>query len=462
VKTHDLIIIGAGPAGLSAAAQADAMGITPMVIDEGHSIGGRIYAQSGLMQDDSSLESSRKIKQLNKTIRPSKNIIPQTQVIGIFPDNILLITGKSGTVKIRYRSLIIAVGARELSIPFPGWTLPGVMTSGCAQALIKTQGIFPEQAVLAGTGPLQLVLAAQILKRGGKVPALVETGSLKAWLIASKALLGHWRPAMEMTSCLFTLAKHRVPIYFNSLISAAKGNNFLQKIDISSINGKFKKTIKTDTLCMGYGFVPSHELSSAAGAKQEFRHGRWVPVRGPDMQTTVKGVFAVGDGAQINGAAMAIYEGALAAIGAAKYLGRILGRKAEKRQQDFYKKIRKEETLRKQFNQIIKLPDKVFNLACDDTIICRCEDISLKKLKKAVKNAGPDINEVKRLSRAGMGLCQGRTCCTSVMAIVSKSTGENPEKLGFLTPRPPFKPVTLGQLANNNLDQEKRNENIKT
>ncbi len=368
--------------------------------------------------------------------------------------NAAKITNIANTTKLRYKSLIVACGASEPAIPFPGWTLSGVMTSGCAQTLLKTQGLFPKKVVLAGTGPLQLVLADQILKRGGRVLALVETGSLQAWLRGGTALFGHWNLAGEMLSCLLTLTKHRVPIYFNSLVSSARGEDCLQEIAIFSIKGRLKKIIKTDTLCVGYGFIPSYGLSCAAGAKQEFKNGKWVSIRGKEMQTTVEGLFAVGDGAGINGAVMAEYEGAVAAIGAAKYLCRISGQEADKRRAVFYKKIKKETRLRKQFNRIMKLPDKVFELACDDTVICRCEDITLKELKEAAKSAGPNINELKRLSRAGMGLCQGRICCTAVAEILAKLTGTTPEKLGFLTPRPPLRPVTFGQLANNNFKTE--------
>ena len=447
MKTHDLIIIGAGPAGLSAAAQALDLGITPMVIDENADVGGRIYAQSSLMQNRFNFKTRRKIRQLFSADASCEIVRKKKQVIGIFPDNILLTTEKDGTARVKYKSLIIATGARELNIPFPGWTLPGVMTSGCAQTMIKSQAIFPEQAVVAGTGPLQLVLADQILKTGGKVLALVETGSMKSWLKASSSLFGHWGLAGQLTGCLINLAMNRVPIYFDSLVSAAKGENALREIEISSLDGKMKRVMNTDTLCIGYGFVPSHELSLAAGAHQAFKNGQWVPVRNDVMQTSVQGVFVAGDSAGINGAIMAEYEGGLSAIGAAKYLGVISDHEAEKRQRPLYEKIRKEKKLREVFDRIMKLPDRVYELADDDTIICRCEDLSLGELRGVVKRSGPDINEFKRLTRAGMGLCQGRTCSTSLRHILAKSTGTAPDKIGVLTPRPPFKPITLGQLS---------------
>ena len=453
MKTHDLIIIGAGPAGLSAAAQALDLGIIPLVIDENADVGGRIYAQSGLMKNKFNSKTRRKIQQLFGVNAPSEIVRKKKQVIGIFPDNILLVTEKDGTARIKYKSLIIATGARELSIPFPGWTLPGVMTSGCAQTTIKTQAIFPEQAVVAGTGPLQLVLADQILKMGGKVLAVVETGSMKSWLKASTSLFGHWGVAGQLTACLINLAVNRVPIHFDSVVSAARGEDALREIEISSMDGKRKRTMVTDALCIGYGFVSSHELSLAAGARQVFKNGQWVPVRDEVMQTSVPGVFAAGDSAGINGAVMAEYEGALSAVGAAKYLNVISDQAAEKRQRPLYDRIRKEKKLREQFDRIMKLPDRVYELADDDTIICRCEDLSLGELKRVVKRSGPDINEFKRLTRAGMGLCQGRTCSASLRHILSRSTGTAPDKIGMLTPRPPFKPITLGQLSKDFTDQ---------
>ncbi len=452
MKTHDLIIIGAGPAGLSAAAHAMHLGITPMVIDENADVGGRIYAQTGLMQDSFNVKTRQKILQLFNGDGLCEIFHKKSQVIGIFSDNTLLITEKDGTAKIKYKSLIIAAGANEKTIPFPGWTLPGVMTSGCVQTMIKTQGISPEKAVLAGTGPLQLILADQILKTGGKVLALVETGSLKSWLKASRALFGHWRLAGQLTTCLINLARHKVPIYFNSLVSAAKGKDSVEEIEVSSIQGKCRRSIKTDILCIGYGFVPANELSLAAGARHEFKNGHWVPVRDDLMQTSVEGIFVAGDSARINGAIMAEYEGALSAVGAANYLGEISDHKAERQLQSLNKKLKKEKKLRVQFDRIMMLPDQVFELADNDTIICRCEDLSLRELKGIVIKSGPDINEFKRLSRAGMGLCQGRTCSTSLRQILSRSTEISPDKIGVLNPRPPFKPVSLGQLSKDYTD----------
>jgi len=449
MKTYDLIIIGDGPAGLSAADQAAAMGITFLIIDENPLPGGRIFTQSGLKQSDNIFNTAQKKRLFKKFSSFTRSLKSQTSVIGVFPDNILLLTSGEGTTKVRYKSLIVACGASETGIPFPGWTLPGVMTSGCTQTLLKTQGIFPKKAVLAGTGPLQLILADQLIKRGGKVLALVETGSLPTWLKASTALLGQWKLLKEMGACSLTLARHRVPVYFNSLVSSAHGEKSLQEIKISSLKGSLKKTIKTDSLCIGYGFVPSYEITCSAGAKQTLINDKWGPVRGQDMQTSVEGLFAVGDGAEINGAVMAEYEGAVAAIGTTRFLGKICESEAKKRLSLLYQKIKKEEKLRKQFNQLMKLPGKVFELASDDTVICRCEDITLRDLKTAAKDANSDINELKRLSRVGMGLCRGRTCGTAVGEILSKLTGSPLEKIGFFTPRPPFRPVTIGQLAKN-------------
>jgi len=146
----------------------------------------------------------------------------------------------------------------------------------------------------------------------------------------------------------------------------------------------------------------------------------------------------VGDGARINGAAVAGYEGSVASISASLYLKKVSVSKADKKRNLLFRKIKNEERLREQFTRIMEFPDGLYDLACDDTTICRCEEINLKQLKKAVKKSGPDINEIKRLSRIGMGICQGRTCCSSAIKIASKLTGISPEKLGTLSPRPPF------------------------
>ena len=209
------------------------------------------------------------------------------------------------------------------------------------------------------------------------------------------------------------------------------------------------RTLKVDTLCVGYGFVPSVELTRLAECEHRYDPllGGWIPVRNDCMETTVPDVYAVGDCTGIAGSLVAIEEGRIAGLAAARRLGYLTPTEARKRMAPSRKRLAGLKRLRQVLDRISVPRAGLYELAKDDTIVCRCEEITLGEVKAALAEGATDMKEVKRMTRTGMGNCQGRMCGPAMQEIIAREIGVSPDRIGYLNPRPPVRPIPLGVLA---------------
>jgi bacterioferritin-associated ferredoxin len=314
------------------------------------------------------------------------------------------------------------------------------------------QQVLPgKRFLLAGTGPLQLVLANQIINAGGKVVAILEAGSIGNLTKAIRGVWGNWSLLADGWRYWRGIKKAKVPLLCNTIPIKACGNGQIEKAVICKCDKdwrpiiSFSHTIEVDTISLGYGFIPSVELTRLAECKHIYdsRLGGWVPVRGENMETSVSFVYAVGDCSGVAGSLVASLEGRVAGIAAAHALGYISSKEAKKRQKPFFQKIRKLNRFRRYMDDISTPRPGIYELGNNETIVCRCEEVTLGDIKKAILEGITNINELKRLTRAGMGLCQGRMCGNVIQEIQAAMLGLKPHEIGFLTPRPPIKPVSL-------------------
>jgi NADPH-dependent 2,4-dienoyl-CoA reductase/sulfur reductase-like enzyme len=200
---------------------------------------------------------------------------------------------------------------------------------------------------------------------------------------------------------------------------------------------------------MGYGLVPSVELARLVGCQHRYEPdlGGWIPVRNGNMETSVPGVFSVGDGAGVAGSAVAMLEGRIAGISAAESLGRISAEKALKRKKPYLNDLGKMVRLRDALDRISSPRPGLFQLANDDTVICRCEELTLGDIKSAIGKGITEMNELKRMTRMGMGRCQGRMCAPVVQEIIARQTQTPASEIRYLNQRPPTKLVPIDVLA---------------
>jgi NADPH-dependent 2,4-dienoyl-CoA reductase/sulfur reductase-like enzyme len=464
LEESEFVVVGGGPGGVVAAMEAAKVGVRVTLLDENERLGGQIYRQleKGFKVTDSEalgrdyekgLQLLRQFDSLGDRIQYRNN----TQVWGIFKDHTLALARSGTSRSLGFKKLLLATGAYDRPIPFPGWTLPGVFTAGGAQKLVKTERVLPgERILLAGTGPLQLVLSQQILKAGGKIEAILEAGDVtKEWLQGLKGIWGNWDYLKEGWGYLRQIRKAGVPLLRNHMILEARGHGRVQEAVIAAVDRNWRprpgteRTFKADAVCLGYGLVPSAELTLLAGCehKYDLGLGGYVPVRKGDMETSVQGIYAVGDGAGVAGAKLALYEGRIAGLSIARSLEYISDSDVEKRIKPFQKGLSRYKRLRKVLDEISMPRAGLYELANHDTVICRCEEVTLGEIQEALARDTTQVKDLKRMTRAGMGSCQGRMCGPALMEIMRHQPNATPEGVGSLLPRPPIKPTGLRVLA---------------
>lgn len=463
--SRPLVVVGAGPAGLGAAIETARAGLPCTVLDEATHLGGQIYRpppNEFRVRDPRALgrdfERGERLRREFGEIADKVEVFSGASVVGIWNAGRELVwtwAGSSGTL--RAERLILATGACERPVPFPGWTLPGVMTAGGAQTLVKTMRVRPgRRALVAGTGPLLLVVANQLHKIGVEVVAVLEAGKPSWSPLQLPRIWGEWGLLRDAWDYWRGLRRARIPLLFNHTIFEAHGHMEVAAASYGPLDPRDWRPLKdratrveVDLVVVGFGFVPSTELTESAGCRQEYVHevGGWIPIRNEFMQTTIPGVFAVGDGAGVAGAAVALEQGRIAGITAAEQAGALEASEADRRRAGPLQRLRSLARVRKVLDEISRIRPGLNDLAAPDTLVCRCEEVSLAEVRVAFEQGARDLQAVKLLTRLGMGQCQGRNCAPSAAMLMCGVPGCSPATVGRISPRPPVTPVTLGALA---------------
>jgi len=452
MRKIEIVVVGAGPAGLSAAIAGAEAGAQVLVVDEYPQPGGQIYRQVPETYRIDSMEVSQDQIEGNRLLERSRSLplefMLNTVVWGIFDGRHLsLITGSKGT-EIWAETLILAPGAFERPVPFPGWTLPGVMATGGVQNMIKYQKVLPgNRFLITGTGPLQLLVANQLLQSGAEVVGVADAASWRGVWRHILKLRHDWRLALKGLGYLWEIRKRRVPFLRSHAIIRAEGDNQVVRAVTADVDENWHPISGTeriwdvDTVCAGYGFISSVELAVLAGCKIRYepKWGSWVPEHDQDMKTSVPGVYVAGDGAGLGGAIVASYEGRIAGLNAAVELGYVANSKVYP-VRSTHQKLNRLRKFRTAMDAMWPFRDGLYDVIQDDTLICRCEEIPYSEIKAAIAAGAGHVNEIKAWTRAGMGMCQGRFCEMTIAHLLNAETGNPVEKY---TVRPPVKPIPI-------------------
>ncbi len=457
MSESQILIVGGGPAGMNAALAAAEHGIASTIIDEGFDVGGQIYRRS--LRTDGVPAPHPVGDHLRRRIASFPRLISArigAVAWGMFDGLRVAVTQDGRTELLAPKAVVLAPGAHELVPPFPGWTLPGVMTPGAGQILAKTMGIAPgERVVVAGTGPFLLAVASQLVQSGTRVVAVLEATPRSPWLAVP---LHGWRtPAILRDGFRYwtTLARAGVPVRYGRVVISAEGEGRLASIAHAPVDGAWRpdrtrvEHEAADALLVGYGFVPRVQLAQMAGCRLEHRPniGGWVPMRDADLQTTVPGIFAAGDGAGVAGAVVAAAEGRLAGLAALARLGVLDAAAFARARVPIDRELRRMAPLRDALDRICAARDGLTSLVTDDTVVCRCEEVPWREVRDAVRAGCTTYRSLKVATRVGMGACQGCFCWTSAARLVANESGRTVEEIGPANARPPVRPVTLGELA---------------
>lgn len=442
---------------MSAAIAAAEHGVPSTVVDEGADLGGQIYRRpcgaAGAPPPHPRGEALRaRVAALGERIEVRRSEVAW----GIFPGPTVAVTGEGRTDLLEPRALVLAPGAHEFVPPFPGWTLPGVMTPGAAQILVKTAGVAPgERVLVAGTGPFLLAVACQVLEAGARVVAVLEASRRFPWWTLP---LHGWRtPRLlaEGLGYLRTLSRARAPVRYGRIVVAAEGDDRVRTVAHAPVDGEWRpdrnrlEREEADALLVGFGFVPRSQLAQMAGCRLAHRPsaGGWVPERDREMASSVPGVFAAGDGAGVAGALVAAAEGRIAGLAAAARLGALDAAALDREARPSREEIRRIAPMRRALDRISALRPGLEALADGDTLVCRCEEVTGGELRAAIRAGCTGYRSAKVATRVGMGACQGRLCWPSAARLVAAATGRTLEEIGPASARPPERPVTLGDLA---------------
>ncbi|MCL4488277.1 MAG: NAD(P)/FAD-dependent oxidoreductase [Chloroflexi bacterium] len=451
-----IVVVGAGPGGLNAALAAAQAGAQVTLVDSNVQPGGQYFRQPASELHHAPTAHQRQGQALwEKVLRAGVQFLSETVVWGAFEGNLLKLHGPRAPASLRAQVIILSTGAYERVAAFPGWTLPGVMTAGAAQTLLKTQRILPgKRILLAGTGPLQFVLAAELSRAGADVAMVLEGNRIVRRGLGQIGLFWRqWARLREGLESGLVLAQHRVPYRIGWGIIAAEGDARVEQATVARLDEDWRPIAGTelklacDTICLGYGFIPFNTLSSLLGAEQEWRPelGGQVPLRDATMQTSVHGVYAVGDGAGVGGAPLAMLEGEIAGLAAAAQVGasRASAEQAERR---LAPRLERERRFQRAYAALFSPGAGLYELGRDDTVVCRCEEITQGQVRRALELGADSATEVKSVTRVGMGNCQGRMCHPILANLMARETGLPVAEVGAFRPRPPVFPVPIGSL----------------
>jgi len=463
MREVELAIIGGGPAGICAAIEAVKCNAQVTLIEENSRLGGQFYrrlAEGFAIVNQRQLDKYyiqgakliAEIEQYGKKVE----LIEDALVWGIFPDKEITLLRDGKTEILKAQRLILAEGAYDRPVPFPGWTLPGVLTAGAALRMVKTEKVLPgERILLAGTGPLQLLLAAHLVRAGAKVVAVLEASHLNNSWKRLPQLWGQWELLKDGLDYLWELRKAKVPLLRGHTIVEAEGKEQVSQAIYAKVDKNWQivpgteRKVEVDTIITGYGLIPSGRLSQLYGCPQKWDTylGGWIPEHDEYMETALPGIFAAGDCNGIEGAAVAAEEGRLAAIKICQELGHITPEEASRRCSPIFRKLRGLRRFESALNNIFAIRRGLLAQIPDEVIICRCEEVTAGEIREVIAGGITNINEIKALTRAGMGPCQGRMCASIIAEMVSIKTTRPVEEGGFSTPRPPVKPLPLAGIA---------------
>ncbi len=455
----DVAVIGGGPAGMAAASAATGLGCRVGLVDSYPLLGGQVHRQAwrrlGAGQDPVA-GLPRRFRGLGADpgvrLHLGSSVWHARQVTGGF--ELLLTTGES----VHAGAVVLATGAVELVLPFPGWDLPGAMTPGAAQALLKGQGrLAGRRVVVAGSGPFLLPVAAGLVRAGATVVAVAEASRLRPGVLGRP---GVWRglsssPAKlaEGAGYLSALLRRRVPLLAGWAVTACRGRSQVEEVRLSRLAPDWagwdrERWVRADTCCVGYGFVPSMELARALGCGERPRRG--LPgsavVVGPDQSTSTGGVFAAGEVCGISGAAAAELEGLLAGRAAACWVGKRGGRPGPPTA-SVRRRLARQRSFAVALEQLGRIGAGWTAWLEDETPVCRCEETTWAKVRQAVGAGARDLRGVRGLTRAGMGYCQGRVCGPALALAVAGLAGRGLAEVGDLATRSIAWPVPLGTIA---------------
>jgi len=447
---RDAIVIGAGPAGMAAATLLARHGADVLVLDEQPARGGQIWRgieaapprlRAVLGSDYAAgAEVVARFRASGAEYRPGSAVWNVTAGREIWAST----AGRSTCL--RARTVLVAVGALERAVPVPGWTLPGVVGAGGVQILLKSAGIVPQAVVLAGSGPLLYLLAAQCIAAGAPPAAVLDTARPETLWPALRTLrpaaIGYVRKGLMLQGAIRAAG---VPWHRGVTGLRLLGTGRVQAVRFST--GGQELEIATDLVALHEGVIPAQHVARAAGVPHRWNAAQagFQPVLDAWGQAG-DGLFVAGDAGGIGGATAALHAGRIAAAAMLHALGRVDAAARDALAAPERRALSRHLAVRP-FLDLRYRPAPGLLAPPDAVLVCRCEEVTAGQLRQAARQGAQGPNQAKAFTRAGMGPCQGRICGTLTACVMAGSLGVTPGDVGHANVRPPLKPITVGELS---------------
>lgn len=458
----EVAVVGAGPAGMAAAAAAAHAGARVTVLDTYAAAGGQYHRrQDATATGPADTPANRRFAALVAAGRiavwSGVTVWTAARDAGFRLELTAAETTRDAAPpapRLRAEVVIIATGAVDRALPFPGWDLPGVFTAGGAQALLKGHGVVAgHRVVVGGSGPFLLPVAAGLADAGSDVVAVVEASRLPGLVRQAHHAFATRAKLAEAAGYLGVLARHRVTLRHGHAVVRADGDSRVEQVTIAAVDAAWaprpgtERTVAVDAACVSFGFVPQVGLAALLGA--DIAPDPWwgdPAVVVDDAQATrVPGLLAAGESTGVTGATGSAAAGVVAGLTAA----RLLGRAGHARLDASARRTRtRERRLAGVLAALYPTGARWIDWLTDATLVCRCEEVDVAAVRAAVNDLGAsDLRSVKLTTRCGMGVCQARMCGSAVDGLVRDLTGAAPPDAGALAGSPVLTPVPLGELA---------------
>ena len=443
-----VLIVGAGPAGTRAAETLVAHGVAPIVVDEGARSGGQIYRRPppGFRRPASALygfeaQKAEAVHAALDGLRERIDYRPNTLIWNIEGDTAQAL-GPDGVRRIAFDAIILATGAMDRVIPFPGWMLPGVFTMGGSQVALKAQGCaIGDPVAFMGTGPLLYLVAYQYAHAGARVAAVLDTSHLSQAIPVLPGLLRGGTTFAKGLWYMTWLRATGIPVRSGITPVAAEGESALKAVRYRDRRGREHRVACTG-LGIGYSVKSEVQLAELAGCEMAFDPlaQQWLPQADEDGRALKGSVYLAGDGAGVAGADAAELRGRLAALALLADKGIAAERVLQAR---LRAKLRRVMRFRNALERALPAPFHLARTLPDETVICRCEAITAGDIRQGRSLEPAEMNRAKAFTRVGMGRCQGRVCGPAAAQILAAARGCAVEEVGRLRGQAPVKPLSI-------------------
>ncbi|WP_156323436.1 NAD(P)/FAD-dependent oxidoreductase [Bosea sp. AAP35] len=457
-RDADLIVIGAGPAGAAAALAACRSGLSVVLLDEAAAPGGQVYRAPppGLSVAPERQGADERLGDALRDQVAASAVMWRGgarvwSISDAFRVDAVMASGNESFTAPR---LVAATGAHERLVPFPGWTMPGVIGLAAATILLKSQGMVPgRRTVVAGCGPLLAAVAAKIVAGGGIVAAVVDLAGPGDWLKALPRMASRPDLLRQGLGWALKLGAARVPVLFRHTVTSVSGEEGCEAVTVAPVDAEGRLTggrsrvFEADALAIGHGLVPGSEIPKLLRAAHRYapEAGGWAPERDAFGRCSVAGLYAVGDGAAVAGAEPARLSGHLAGLAVAHDAGRLTPAAFEREAASVQAERDRMLVFAGAINRLMRARPAMVEALAPETVICRCEDVRRGEIEAAIAAGAREINQLKHFTRCGMGPCQGRMCGETAATLLARHVGSR-EAVGYWTGRPPLRPVPLADL----------------